>query len=134
MADAIIQIALPPETIEQLQQLARAQNRSVDEVVRNLLAHELPGLPILPSVVEAELAAFENLSDDVLWLLARSTLTHNQQHELADLNNTAQQRALTDKEARRQQELIELYNRTLVRRAHAASVLKERGHDVAKPN
>ena len=34
-----------------------------------------PELPSLPEDVEAELASFSQLSDDVLWLIARITLT-----------------------------------------------------------
>lgn len=132
MADALLQIALPTEALEHLQQLADAQQRTVDEVVRDLLLQELSGLPPLPVAVEAELAALESLSDDALWLLADSTLTDSQQQELAALNDAAQQRPLTEAEAQRQQELIDAYNRLLVRRAHAASILKGRGHDLDK--
>jgi len=58
----------------------------------------VPLLPALPQDVEAELAAFTNLSDEVLWLLARNTLTEAEQEELATLNDVAQQRSLTQAE------------------------------------
>lgn len=132
MADALVQIALPTETLQQLQQLADAQHRSIDEVVRDLLLRELPGLPPLPADVEAELAAFDSLSDDVLWLLAASAMSADQQRQLAALNDAAQQRPLTDDEAQRQQELIDMYDRVLVRRAQAASILKQRGYELDK--
>jgi len=58
--------------------------------VDNSLSREIvPLLPALPQDVEAELAAFANLSDEVLWFLARSTLTEAEQEELATLNDVA---------------------------------------------
>jgi hypothetical protein len=127
---AIIQIELPSETFAQLEEVARQQQRGVDDIVRAMILHELPGLPPLPEDIEAELAAFERLSDDVLWLLAKNTLTAAQQEELAALNETNQQRDLTALERERQQLLLDAYDRAVIRRAQAAAILKERGHDV----
>lgn len=75
MPDTFVTVGLPAAAIAQLQHTARQQNRSMPEVVRDLVLQELPGLPPLPQDLEQELAAFTALSDDVLWLLARSTLT-----------------------------------------------------------
>lgn len=90
----------------------------------------LSELPSLPVEVEVELASFSQLSDDVLWLIARSTLTREQQRALADLNDEAQSRPLTAAEQTRQQALIHAYDRMLVRRAQAALILKQRGYDL----
>lgn len=129
---AIIQIELPTETFVQLEQVARQQQRTVDELVREMILHELPGLPLLPEDVEAELAAFDRLSDDVLWLLAQSTLGIPQQEELASLNEISQQRDLTLAEQQHQQTLLNAYERVVIRRAQAAAVLKIRGHNVSR--
>lgn len=90
----------------------------------------LTELPSLPADVEAELASFSQLSDDVLWLIARNSLTREQQRDLADLNDEAQSRALTAAQQTRQQALIHIYDRMLVRRAQAALILKQRGYDL----
>jgi hypothetical protein len=131
MADALLQVQLPTETIAYLEQIARQQARTVDEVIRDIILQELPGLPLLPEDVEAELAAFEYLSDDALRHLAVATLSPEQQHELAALNDAAQKRSLTEQERKRQQDLVDAYDRYLVRRAQAASILKTRGHDLS---
>ncbi len=94
---------------------------------------EIPVLPALPADVEAELASFVHLSDDVLWIIARSTLTHQQQRSLANLNDKAQRRPLTQAEQKQQQQLIDAYGRTLVRRVEAALLLKQRGYDLSDP-
>ena len=124
---AILQIELPAETFAQLEQVARQQQRSVDDLVRAMILHELPGLPSLPEDVESELAAFDHLSDDVLWLSANTPLPMPQQEELANLNEAQQQRDLTPVESVRQQALPETYHRAVIRRAQAAAILKDRG-------
>ncbi|MEW5987000.1 MAG: hypothetical protein AB1791_10240 [Chloroflexota bacterium] len=113
--------------------MAHRQRRSVPDVVREMVTRKLPWLPSLPQAVEVELAAFATLSDDVLWLLARSTLTEAEQKELAEWNAQAKQRNLTAEEQSRQQALVEAYDRVLVRRAQAAHLLKLRGYNLSDP-
>jgi hypothetical protein len=90
-------------------------------------------LPALPQDMEVELVAFTNLSDVILWLLARSTLMEAEQEELATLNYVAQQRSLIQTELARQQVLVDAYERIMIRRAHAALLLKLRGYDLSDP-
>src|SRR5687768_17452630 len=103
MSETQVTVELPITAFEQLQVAAREQHRSVREVARDLILRELPGLPSLPPDVNTELAAFADLSSEVLWLLARSTLTEAEQQELAQLNDEAQRRPLTKNEESRQQ-------------------------------
>lgn len=133
MSDIQVTVALPEAAFEQLQVFSRQQHRSIPEVMRDLVLQELPELPPLPQNVERELAAFTALSDDVLWLLARSTMMPGQQSELAALNNEAQRRDLTAPERERQEALVDLYDRIMVRRAQAAALLKARGSDLSDP-
>ncbi len=128
-----ITFELPSAAFEQLRSTAHRQNRPVAEVVKDIVLREIPELPALPADVEAELATFSQLSDDLLWLIARNTLTPQQQRELADLNDQAQQRRLMQAEQARQQQLIDAYDRVLVRRAQAAFMLKQRGYDLSDP-
>ncbi len=90
-------------------------------------------LPPLPQDVEAELAAFSSLSNEVLGVLADSVLPEKQRQELASLNHEAQQHPLTEAEKNCQQSLVEAYDRVLVRRAQAAALLKSRGVPLPTP-
>lgn len=130
MLEKSVLVKLPLVVFERLERAAHQQRRSVPDVVRDIVVQDLANLPPLPPDVEAELAAFANLSDDVLWLLARSTLTEAQQSELARLNHLAQQRPLTEEERTDQQALGDAYDRALVRRAQAAALLKLRGYNL----
>ncbi len=128
-----ITIDLPAATVRQLEVTARQQKRTVPDLVQEIVLHQVARLPLLPDDVEVELAAFANLSDDVLWLLARSTLSPQEQEELAELNRLASERPLTASQIFRQQELVEYFDRVLVRRAQAAHLLMQRGYDLSDP-
>ena len=132
-ASTPITIDLPAPIAEQLEEEANRQKVTIRELVRDLVLEHWSGLPSLPDDVEAELAAFHQLSDDVLWLIARTTLIPEEQKELADLNDEAQFRTLTDNEYNRREALLDSYDRMMVRRAQAAYLLQSRGYDLSDP-
>ena len=87
----------------------------------------------LPEEFEAELVSFHDLTDDELWQIARKSMSSNERAELADLNYEAKSRALTADEEARCEALLDVYDRTMVRRAEAASILHSRGYDLSDP-
>ena len=125
-----VTLDLPEELVYQLVQAARAGKRSISDVVRDRLLDNAPVLPLLPSEVERELAAFPALSDDLLWHVATTVLTPAEQSELAELNWQAQAGDLSLSQQARQAQLIEQYDRIMVRRAEAIAQLRSRGYDV----
>ena len=129
-----VTVNLPNSIVKELEMTAREQKRTVSEIVQELILQGQYQLPSLPDDVEAELAAFTKLSDEALWLLARSTLSKEEQKELADLNSRAKQKkSLSTAEDKRREELLRLYDRTMVRRAQAALHLQSRGYDISDP-
>jgi hypothetical protein len=129
-----ITIDLPAPIAEQLEEEATRQKIHVRELVREIILEHWSGLPSLPDDVEAELAAFHQLSDNLLWLIARTTLTVDEQAELADLNDEAQSRYLSHDEEARRDVLLEAYDRVMLRRAQAAAILQSRGYDLSDPS
>ncbi len=128
-----VTVNLPDSLVREIETTARQQQRSISAVVRELVLQGWPALPSLPDEVEAELAAFSNLSDDVLWMLARSTLTEAEQEKLAGLNHLVKQRSLTEEEGANRDALLDAYNRAMVRRAQAVLLLNAHGHDLSDP-
>ena len=128
MSQTTVTVELPNVAIEQLRGLAQQQRRSVRDIVKDLI---MRALPELPEDVKDELETFKHLSDDVLWLLARSTLSEEEQRDLARLNDEAQRKPLIGSQVQRQRALLDKYDRVLVRRAEAAGVLKARGYDLS---
>lgn len=129
-----IALDLPDPMVQQIEILAHQQQRSIADIVRQWVLKELPIIPALPVNFQAELDALANLSSEVLWILARSTLSQQDQEELATLNSKSKQRKLTKKEAKRQEELLSAYDRNMVRRAEAAHLLQRRGYDISSPS
>lgn len=125
-------IELPLPTYEKLQTIAQRRHQPIVEIVEQWLAQEQAALPALPVSVEEELSALFHLSDELLWLVARSTLTQEQSDRLVHLNWKAQTvQGLTEVEVEEQAKLVELDQRTLVRRTAAANLLKQRGHNIS---
>jgi hypothetical protein len=122
-----IVIDLPMFAYEHLQQLAALQQRDLSEIASDLILAELPALPPLPLEIEQELAAFTHLSNEVLTLLANSTLSPQELAQLAQLNEQAQMDKLSAAQEGRRQQLLDAYDRVLVRRAQAALLLRVRG-------
>jgi hypothetical protein len=120
-------IDLPMFAYEHLQQLATSQQRDLRSIASDLILAELPALPPLPVEIEQELAAFTHLSNEVLTLLANSTLSPQELAQLAQLNEQAQASKLSAVQEARRQQLLDAYDRILVRRAQAALLLRLRG-------
>ncbi|MFZ4664452.1 MAG: hypothetical protein ACOYNY_46085 [Caldilineaceae bacterium] len=125
-----VSIELPLPTYQHLQSAAQRRRQAIPDLVERLLTLDTL-LPPLPITLAEELAAFAQLSTEVLWLLARTTLTEQQRIELATLNRKAQQAdGLTVIEQQRQMELLALYQDSMVRRTKALDLLRERGQDI----
>jgi len=91
-----------------------------------LLDRELP-----PDLAEAA-AALSPLDDEALWEIACSRLSPDIASELEALNWKQQAEGLSPGERKRQEELIRQYEKTMLVRARAAALLKERGYDISK--
>ena len=128
-----ITLDLPETVLTELESSSLHQRRSVGDLIREVVIQNWQPLPQLPDDVESELAAFPHLSDEVLWLVARSTLTAEEQRALAFLNGAAKTRHLESAESARLETLLDLYDRLLVRRAQAAAILQQRGYDLRNP-
>lgn len=132
-ANTPIIIDLPVQLAEQLQASAERQKRAVGDLVRDIVVEHWQESPALPEEVEAELAVFYSLSDEVLWLIARTPLSEDHQLELASLNELSQTRTLTAIEESKRDQLLATYDQIVVRRAQAATVLSARGYDLSNP-
>jgi hypothetical protein len=128
-------VTLPEQLYRQVEKQAGQLHRSVDEWVEETLKREIyPSIAVeedLPPWLKAELEAMAHLSDAVLWAVARSTMPRLEREELATLNEFGQEGVLTPEQEERQRVLLNAYNETILRRAHAALLLQARGYDMS---
>ena len=79
------------------------------------------------------LAQMVYLKDAALWQAAHTTMSVEQRERLEALHDEQQRRKLTSEEQAEEQSLLELYRETLLVRAQAAVLLKQRGYDISEP-
>jgi hypothetical protein len=137
MSTPIRIITVSEDIYRRLQRQAQTTRQSVDELAQRTLSRHLPSLVEvehdLPEHIQVELKAMENLSDAALWAIAQSTLSRQEQNELTELADIQDMRLLTEEEQERQEALLVAYDEAVLRRAHAAVLLKARGYDVSDP-
>jgi hypothetical protein len=125
--------SLPDGLYEQLQTAAERSHRSLDELLVEVVAAIAPALGTASSGVRSSLAQVAYLNDAALWQAARSTMAPEQRARLSALHDKQQRSGLDPKEKADEQALLSLYDETLLVRAQAAVLLKQRGYDVANP-
>jgi uncharacterized protein YnzC (UPF0291/DUF896 family) len=123
-------LTLPDSVLQKLNNAARLTHRSMDEIVAATVDAALTSNADLPSELQAELAAMHLFSDDALWAATNPSMSAYEQQRLAQLNESAKERSLTSAQEREQQTLISAYQRSILRRAQALAILKQRGHDI----
>ena len=127
---AHINLELPTSTYRRLEKKAKQSAKSVTELVQDLILREAADLPELSAEVEAEISSFNHLTNETLALIAQSTITSDQQQRLAELNSDAGERELSTAEKDQQAQLLEAYQRSILRRAKATAILKQRGFHI----
>lgn len=123
-------LTLPDSVISKLQRASALTYRSVDEIVAVAVDTTLTAEDELPDELSAELAAMRIFSDDALWAATRPSMSAFEQERLAQLNEDAHERPLSAAERAEQTDLLAAYHRSVLRRAQALALLKQRGHDI----
>jgi hypothetical protein len=86
----------------------------------------------LPSELADAIASLALLDDLELWRAARSRVPSEMAATVEDLHTVRQERGLTEAEAQTLNGLLRQQERTMLVRAHAAALLKQRGYDVTE--
>ena len=124
-----------PETLYQrLVNTARATKRSLEEVMLHALrVGSPPAWDDAPAEFQADLAMMDKLDDDALWKLARGRKTSAEMERYNALLERNKSGVLTGAERLELNALREEADRFMLRKAHAAVLLRWRGHDVSAP-
>jgi hypothetical protein len=85
----------------------------------------------LSADLEAAISPLGLLDDEALWRAARSTFPPDAARQLEELHLKRQYEGLTEAEAQTTAALVQQYERAMLVRAQAATLLKHRGHDVS---
>lgn len=128
-----VTLSLPEDLYERLKSAAERSHRALDDVLVDVLAAVAPVLGAPLGSARWSLAQLAYLNDAALVQAARSTMAPEQRARLAALHDKQQRSGLDPAETTEEQALLGLYDETLLVRAQAAVLLKQRGYDVTDP-
>ncbi len=123
-----------PETLyEQIRRVAQHNRRSVDDIMLEAIMAVVPVAEANAASLHSPLAQMAYLNDAALWQASRTAMSADQRERLALLHDKQQREGLTDDERAEEQALLQLYRETMLVRAQAVAVLKQRNYDVSNP-
>ncbi len=124
-----VSLPIPEHLYLRFEQAAKATRQSVTDVLLHAVeVGSPPGWDDAPAEFQAELAAIDRLDDKALWQIARSQQREEEMNRYEDLLRKNANDTLTAVE---QDELNHLHHeadRLMLGKAHAAALLRWRGH------
>lgn len=122
-----ITLDLPQAVLERAQKVAQALQQPLEDVLSLTLAASLPDVEDAPADMQLELTRMTWLSDEELWVIARSEMAAEEQTQLEKLSEKQGHEILTSQEERALQHLRQHYGRVTLRKARAYALLSLRG-------
>ncbi len=124
-----VTIPLPEAIYLRLQQTAQSTRQSfTDVVVRAVQIGSPPRWDDAPAEFQADLAALDRLSDQALWQIASSRQSESEAALYQELLNRNANDTITQEERRELTRLRKDADLFMLRKAHAAALLRWRGH------
>ncbi|NEP55881.1 MAG: hypothetical protein F6K31_02510 [Symploca sp. SIO2G7] len=128
-----ITLQIPDFLYQRLVNTAQATERSLEAVMLHALqVGSPPNWSDVPEEFQADLAALDRLEDQALWPIAQSKKTPEEMERHYWLLAQNQDRSLTDAEQIELEQLKISADRFMLRKAHAAALLKWRGYPVSQ--
>ena len=126
-----ITLHLPETLYERFRQRAEWSHRSLEtELLEAVASSASAEAELSPELIKA-VEALEGLADEDLWHLARKTMTREASQKLEALHLKQRDEGLSQDEDAARAKLIQEYEQTMLIRAQAARLLKDRGHDIS---
>jgi len=134
MTTETVMLQVPENLYRRFEKTANAMQRSLEDIMLQTL--KVGGPPTwddAPPEYQADLAALDQLDDDALWAIARSRKPAAELVRYDELLEHNQDGKLTAAERLELQTLRIESDRFMLRKAHAAVLLRWRGHQVPAP-
>jgi hypothetical protein len=131
MAVHSLTLSLPGSLYERLIRRAERTHRTVEVELLEAVTTGISADEDLPSDLIQAVSALHLLNDTALWRAAQSPLPTEVASQIENLHLKRQFEGLTPNETQILSALMRRYEQTLLVRAQATLLLKERGHDVS---
>ncbi len=126
-----VTLQLPSPLYSHFQSRAERAHRSLEAELLDAVATVASDEDDLSPDLARAVADLKLLNDEELWRAARNRLSDDVRARLEALNLRQQREGLTPAEKESLEHLVEQYDRTVLLRAEAARLLKERGQDLS---
>jgi hypothetical protein len=130
-----VTLPLPEALYLRLKHTAQATQQSLTDVLLHVVqVGSPPSWENAPAAFQADLAALDRLDDVALWRAARSRRTEADTVRLQELLENNANDQLTEPERVELTQLRTEADRFMLRKAHAAALLRWRGHTIPPAN
>jgi len=126
-----VTLRLPDPVYERYRQRAEKTHRSVEPELLETVTTAAPAEERLPQELADAILDLKTLDDEALWRAARQVFPLEASSRLETLHTRRQDEGLTPAEQEAAALLVRQYELTMLVRAHAAKLLKDRGHDIS---
>lgn len=129
-----VTVSLPEDVYLRLEQVARGTKQSLADVL--LYAVKVgspPSWEDVPAEFQTDLAALDRLNDEALWQIARSRQTEDDMVRYQELLDKNANETMTETERLDLTHLRIEADRFMLLKAHAAALLRWRGHQLPPP-
>lgn len=134
MSSATITLALPEVLYQRLKGTALATKQPLEEVMlRALSLGSPPAWDDVPPEFQVDLACLDKMDDQALWQIAKSRRTEAEFVRYDDLLDRNAGGGITPAERVELERMRHEHDLFMLRKAHAAALLRWRGHPVASP-
>lgn len=131
MTTQSVTIRLPEPIYQQLKRQAERAHRSIEDELLEVVAAAVPVADELSEDLGEAIPPRVAIDDETLWRTARHRLRTDAAERLESLGEKRQREGLTEAEVQEAAILTSQYECVMLVRAHAAALLKQRGHDVS---
>ncbi len=130
-----VTLKIPEALYLRLHQAAAALRLPFDEVVKHALeVGSPPAWDDAPAEFQPDLAALDRLNDDALWNIVRGVAVEVDWMRYQELLDRNAEGTLAPAEKCELDQLRTAVDRHVLRRAHAAALLRWRGHQIIPPS
>jgi len=129
-----VTVQVPPSVYRLAQKTSQAVSRSVEQILADVISAASPVTEDLPAALQVELDVLAQMNDDDLLKIARSIFPTGQRRKYDRLLEKNSAGRLTAAEREQLQDLRVESERLMLRKAHAYTLLKWRGHTLPALN
>lgn len=124
MPQLTVELPLPPELYERVAQIAKASNRTVEDVLMAQIGQ------IFGTSPDDDIEMFTLYTDGQLWGIVHDQLSNEDETQLEMLITLGKQGQLLPHQQDELENLLALVDEKMLRRSEALLILQQRGHNI----